>query len=150
MYEQRMPKSFLDQEKNSKTFTYAKFKYHFSFLLILICYVTQHSHESQTVEVTHTIQHYCTRLTASFVVACAAKRRQWLGEEMHGVWSRGSKTKRKTKEDLERGYQRECQARKLNTEDAMDRSKWSKLIKKVRRSGWVWVGEFSSGTGLPE
>ena len=34
------------------------------------------------------------------------KRRQWLGEEMHGLWSRGSKTKRKTKEDLERGCQR--------------------------------------------
>jgi len=25
-----------------------------------------------------------------------------------------------------------CQARKLNTEDAMDRSKWRKLIKDVR------------------
>ena len=29
--------------------------------------------------------------------------RWWLGEEMHGVWSRGQQTKRKTKEDLERG-----------------------------------------------
>ena len=37
------------------------------------------------------------------VWACAAKRRRWFGEEMHGVRSRGSKTKRKTKEDLERG-----------------------------------------------
>ena len=37
-------------------------------------------------------------------------------------------TKRKTKEDLERT----CQARKLNTENAMDRSKWRKLIKDVR------------------
>jgi len=35
---------------------------------------------------------------------------------------------RKTKEDLERG----CPARKLNKEDAMDRSKWRKLIKDVR------------------
>jgi len=26
----------------------------------------------------------------------------------------------------------DCQARKLNTEDAMDRSKWRKLIKDVR------------------
>ena len=33
------------------------------------------------------------------------------------------------------------QARKLNTEDAMDRSRWRKLIKDVRWSGWVWVGE---------
>jgi len=40
------------------------------------------------------------------VWACAAKRRWWLGEEMRGVWSRSSKTKRKTKEDLERGCQR--------------------------------------------
>jgi len=31
----------------------------------------------------------------------------------------------------------DCQARKLNTEDAMDRSKLRKLIKDVRRSGWV-------------
>ena len=43
---------------------------------------------------------------AALVWACAAKRRWWLGEEMHGVWSRGPKTKRKTKEDLERGCQR--------------------------------------------
>ena len=31
----------------------------------------------------------------------------------------------------------DCQARKLNKEDTMDRSKWRKLIKDVRRSGWV-------------
>ena len=35
----------------------------------------------------------------------------------------------------------ECQARKLNTKDAMDRSKWRKMIKDVRWSGWVWVSE---------
>jgi len=34
-----------------------------------------------------------------------------------------------------------CQARKLNTEDGMDRSKWRKLIKDVRWPGWAWVGE---------
>ena len=39
---------------------------------------------------------------AAMVWAFAAKRRWWLGEEMHGVWSSGSKTK----EDLERGCQR--------------------------------------------
>ena len=39
--------------------------------------------------------------------ACAAKSWWWwLGKEMHGVWSRGPKTKRKTKEDLERGCPR--------------------------------------------
>jgi len=31
----------------------------------------------------------------------------------------------------------DCQARKLNTEYAMECSKWRKLIKDVRRSGWV-------------
>jgi len=31
----------------------------------------------------------------------------------------------------------DCQAHKLNTEDAMDRSKWRKLIKDIRSSGWV-------------
>jgi len=35
----------------------------------------------------------------------------------------------------------DCQARKLNTEDAVDRSKWTKLIRDVRWPGWVWVGE---------
>jgi len=35
----------------------------------------------------------------------------------------------------------DCQARKLNKEDAIDRCKWRKIIKDVRWSGWVWVGE---------
>ena len=35
----------------------------------------------------------------------------------------------------------DCQARKLNKEDAMDCCKWRKMIKDVRWSGWVWVGE---------
>ena len=43
----------------------------------------------------------------------------------------------------------DCQARKLNTEDAMDRSKWRKLIKDVRWSGWVWVGEFLLVSAYP-
>jgi len=30
---------------------------------------------------------------------------------------------------------------KKNKEDAMDRCKWRKMIKDVRSSGWVWVGE---------
>ena len=50
---------------------------------------------------------------------CCEKKR-WLGEEMHGVWSRGFKTNRKTKE----GVKEDCQVRKLNTENAMDCSKW--------------------------
>jgi len=39
--------------------------------------------------------------------------------------------KRNTKEDLERGCGKDCQARKFNKEDAMDRSRWRKLIKDV-------------------
>ena len=35
----------------------------------------------------------------------------------------------------------DCQACKLNKEDAMDHCKWRKMIKDVRWSGWVWVGE---------
>jgi len=41
--------------------------------------------------------------TGAMVWACAAKRRQWLGEEMYGVWSLGRQTKRQTKEDLDTG-----------------------------------------------
>ena len=35
----------------------------------------------------------------------------------------------------------DCQAHKLNKEDAMDRCKWRKMIQDVRWSRWVWVGE---------
>ena len=35
----------------------------------------------------------------------------------------------------------DCQARKLNKEDAMDRCKWWMVIKEARWPGWVWVGE---------
>jgi len=31
----------------------------------------------------------------------------------------------------------DCQAHKLNKEDAMDHCKWRKVIKDVRSSGWV-------------
>jgi len=43
--------------------------------------------------------------------ACVAKRRQWLGEEMYGLWSGGLQTKKQTKEDLVRG----CVKRLSNT-----------------------------------
>ena len=35
----------------------------------------------------------------------------------------------------------DCQVCKLSTEDAVDRSRWRKLIKDVWWTGWVWVGE---------
>ena len=34
-----------------------------------------------------------------------------------------------------------CSACKLNQEDAVDRSRWRKLMKDVWWSGWMWVGE---------
>ena len=36
----------------------------------------------------------------------------------------------------------DCQARKLNKEDAVDRCKWRKVIKEVRWPGWVRVREY--------
>jgi len=62
------------------------------------------------------------------VWASAAKRR-CLGEEMYGVFSRGSQTKRRTKET--EVVEKDCQACKLKKEDAVDRSGWGKLIKDV-------------------
>ena len=35
----------------------------------------------------------------------------------------------------------DCQACKMNEEDAIDHCKWRKMIKDVWWSGWVWVGE---------
>jgi len=51
------------------------------------------------------------------------------------VWS--SESKRTWREVV----QDDCQARNMNKGDAMDRCKWRKMIKDVRCSGWVWVGE---------
>jgi len=45
--------------------------------------------------------------------------------------------------------EKNCQARKLNTEDATDHSRQRKLIKDVWWSGWVWVGECLFWYGLP-
>ena len=48
----------------------------------------------------------------------------------------------------ERFFQEDCQARKLNKEDAMDR-KWRMMIKDSDdQDGCEWVN-VSSGTGLP-
>jgi len=52
---------------------------------------------------------------------------QWYG---HVLRNEGSDwIKRQTTEDFERGYAKDCQACRLNREDAMDRSRWRKLIK---------------------
>jgi len=37
--------------------------------------------------------------------------------------------------------EKDSQAHKLNKEDAVDRSRWRKMIKHVWWSGWLWVGE---------
>jgi len=44
----------------------------------------------------------------------------------------------KTRKTWKEVVREDCQARKLNKEDAMDRCKWRKVIKEVRWPGWVW------------
>ena len=51
------------------------------------------------------------------------------------------KPRRRPKRTWREVVEMDCQARKLNKVDAMDHSKWRKLIKDVWWSGWVWVGE---------
>jgi len=53
-----------------------------------------------------------------------------------------SKIKRRPKRTRTEVVTEDSLACKLNKEDAMDSSKWRKLIKGVRWSRWVWVGEF--------
>jgi len=69
------------------------------------------------------------------VLACVVKRRQCLGEEMYDVEGSGPRgRKKKTWREV---VQNDCQAREFNREDAMDRSRWRKLIKYGRWSGYV-------------
>jgi len=44
----------------------------------------------------------------------------------------GPRPKGRPKRTWSEVFKEDCQARKLNKEDAMDRSKWTKLIKEVR------------------
>ena len=81
-----------------------------------------------------------TAKQAVTVRACVVKRR-WLGEEKHGVWSRGSKPRGRPKMTWTEVVEKNCQARKLNKEDAIDSSRGRTLIKDVWWSGWVWGGE---------
>jgi len=53
----------------------------------------------------------------------------------------GSRTWARPKRTWTEVVEKDCQVCKLNKEDAMDRSRWRKLIKDVWWSGWVWVGE---------
>jgi len=52
--------------------------------------------------------------------------------EVEGPRPRGRP--KKTRKEVVR---EDCQACKLNKEDAMDRCKWRKMIKEARRSRWV-------------
>ena len=61
--------------------------------------------------------------------------KKWMKYEVEGA--RPRRPKRTWREVVKE----DCQARKLNTEDAMDRSRWRKLMEDVRWSGWVWVGK---------
>jgi len=54
-----------------------------------------------------------------------------LGEEME-YEVEGPRPRRRPKRTWREVVEKDCQARKLNKEDAMDSSKWRKLIKDVR------------------
>ena len=58
---------------------------------------------------------------------------------MHEVWSWGSRPREWPKRTWREVVREDCQACKLNKEDAMDYCKWRKMIKDVWWSGWVWV-----------
>ena len=52
----------------------------------------------------------------------------------------GSRPRGRPKRTWKEVVQKDCQARNLNREDAMDRGRWNKLIKTGWWSGW-WEGE---------
>ena len=53
----------------------------------------------------------------------------------------GSRPRGRPKRTRKEVVREDCQARKLNKEDAMDSCKWRKVIKEVRWPEWVWAGE---------
>ena len=61
---------------------------------------------------------------------------KFMEHEVEGLRPRG-----RPKKTCKEVVRQDCQARKLNKEDAMDCCKWRKVIKEERWSGWVWVGE---------
>ena len=81
---------------------------------------------------------YCSRTGCVGMGMCCEKMTMigWRNARSMKLRSRG-RPKRTWREVV----REDCQARKLNKEDAMDRCKWKKMIKDVRWSGWVWVGE---------
>ena len=82
-----------------------------------------------------------TAQQATTVWACVAKKDDdWMKKcveyEVERPTPRG-RPKRAWREVV----REDCHAHKLNTQDAMNRSKWRNLIKDVRSPGWVWVCE---------
>ena len=65
---------------------------------------------------------------------CCGKETDWLKKCMEYEVEDSRPTGR-PKRTWTEVVQKDCQARKLNSEDAMDRSSWEKLIKFGRRSG---------------
>ena len=75
------------------------------------------------------------------VWACVVKRRWWLGEKCTEHEVEGPRPRGRPQRTWREVVVKDCQARKLKKEDAIDHSRWRKLIKFVLWSGWVWVGE---------
>jgi len=80
-------------------------------------------------------------LLFTYIYMCCVKK-MMIG--WRNVWS--VKLRVQDQEEDQRGpgerlLREDCRARKMNKEDAIDRSKWRKMIKDVRWSGWVWVSE---------
>ena len=53
----------------------------------------------------------------------------------------GSRPRVRPKRTWKEVVREDCQAHKLNKEDAMDRCKWRKVIKEVHWPEWVWADE---------
>ena len=70
-----------------------------------------------------------TAKQVAMVWACAAKRRHWLGEKSTEYEVEGSRPRGRPNRTWKEVVQKDCQARNLNKEDAMDRGRWKKLIK---------------------
>jgi len=58
------------------------------------------------------------------VWACAAIRRQWMAEEIMECEVEGARPKVRPKKTWREIVEKDCQSRKLNREDVMDRNRW--------------------------
>jgi len=104
-------------------------------------------HSTQTVSVIRSSFLWCRRR-----ILLQQNRLRWYGHVLRkddDDWVKrcmeheveGSRPRGRPKRTWKEVVWEDRQARKLNKEDAVDRCKWRKVIKEVRWSGWVWVGE---------